>query len=138
MTARETAMEFIGGINDHSIGKLTTLMADDHVFVDSLGNSLVGRVAMRDAWVNYFYLVPDYRIVIEQTMETENCIALFGSAEGTCRIGDALLEANHWKMPAAWRVVAHEGKISVWQVYADNEPVREILSRAEGSARNSH
>jgi hypothetical protein len=32
-----------------------------------------------------------------------------------------LTKQNFWKTPAAWRAVVKDGKIAVWQVYADNE-----------------
>jgi hypothetical protein len=34
-----------------------------------------------------------------------------------------------WRIPAAWRAKVIEGRIAEWQVYADNKPVYELLSR---------
>ncbi|HEY1939222.1 MAG TPA: nuclear transport factor 2 family protein [Candidatus Angelobacter sp.] len=36
---------------------------------------------------------------------------------------------NFWKTPAAWRAVVKDGKIAVWQVFADNEPIRAIMRK---------
>jgi SnoaL-like domain len=36
---------------------------------------------------------------------------------------------NFWKTPAAWRAVVKDGRISIWQVYADNEPIRAIMRK---------
>ena len=36
---------------------------------------------------------------------------------------------NFWKTPAAWRAVVKEGKIAVWQVFADNEPIRAVMRK---------
>jgi ketosteroid isomerase-like protein len=36
---------------------------------------------------------------------------------------------NYWKTPASWRAVVKDGRISVWQVYADNEPIRAIMRK---------
>jgi hypothetical protein len=36
---------------------------------------------------------------------------------------------NYWKTPAAWRAVVKDGRISIWQVYADNEPIRAIMRK---------
>jgi hypothetical protein len=35
-----------------------------------------------------------------------------------------------WRMPAAWRAKVVRGQVAEWQVYADNRPVYEILSRS--------
>jgi hypothetical protein len=40
-----------------------------------------------------------------------------------------LPKGNFWKTPAAWRAVIKEGKVAVWQVYADNEPIRAIMRK---------
>jgi len=36
---------------------------------------------------------------------------------------------NYWKTPASWRAAVKDGKIAVWQVYADNEPIRVIMRK---------
>lgn len=36
---------------------------------------------------------------------------------------------NFWTTPAAWRAVVKDGKIAVWQVFADNEPIRAIMRK---------
>jgi hypothetical protein len=34
---------------------------------------------------------------------------------------------NHWTTPAAWRASIRDGLIAEWRVYADNEPIRQIM-----------
>jgi hypothetical protein len=32
-----------------------------------------------------------------------------------------------WHIPGAWRATVRNGRIAVWQVYADNKPIYELL-----------
>ena len=41
---------------------------------------------------------------------------------------------NFWKTPAALRAVIRNGKIALWQVYADNEPIRAVMRTAAAPA----
>jgi len=130
--------EFIGHINGHNAAGLSRLMTDDHLFVDSLGNSVRGREEMRGAWIAYFYMIPDFTITIQERFERENVVALFGSARGTYSTGGDLLEHNRWEMPAAWRAVVRNGLVAEWRVYADNEPVRRIMAGETPDQEDRH
>jgi hypothetical protein len=39
---------------------------------------------------------------------------------------------NRWETPAAWRAVVEGGLVAEWRVYADNEPMRELMRRGQG------
>ncbi|HTY01003.1 MAG TPA: nuclear transport factor 2 family protein [Bacteroidota bacterium] len=127
MSSRETALAFVDAINKHSVGAIGDLITDDHVLVDSLGALVEGRDAIRNAWIEYFYLVPDFTIHCDHVFEGADMVALFGTADGTCRIGARIDPQNHWSMPASWLAGVHGGRVVRWQVFADNEPVRKIL-----------
>ena len=36
---------------------------------------------------------------------------------------------NHWSVPAAWRVVVESESVAVWQLYANQHPMHQILDR---------
>ena len=122
--------EFVRLINSHNTAGLARLMTEDHLFVDSLGYSVQGREEMRRAWIAYFYMIPDFTIMIRERLWRGNVVALFGIARGTYSTGGDLLERNRWEMPAAWRAVVRNGLVAEWHVYADNEPVRRIMAGA--------
>ncbi len=42
---------------------------------------------------------------------------------------EATRNENSWTMPAAWRAVVKDGKIALWQIFADNEPIRAIMRK---------
>src|SRR5262249_46515461 len=58
---------------------------EDHRFVDSTGAAHVGRERMREAWLQYFAMFPDYRIAISTTFSSGERAALFGTTCATSR-----------------------------------------------------
>ena len=123
-------MSFVSRINAHDVEGIVSLMARDHVFVDSLGRRF-GRPGIEDGWRRYFVSVPDYRVTVETKLERGSLVALFGKASGTyVPEGGVPRAANRWATPVAFRVKVQRGKVSEWRVYSDNEPIR---ARMRGS-----
>jgi len=122
MTPAEILKQWLAAINGHDVAALAALMAADHVFVDSLGNRVVGASSMEAGWRAYFALCPDYWIRADHVMAEDDTALIAGEAGGT-------IDGELWRIPAAWRAVIRDGKVAEWQVFADNKPVYEILSR---------
>jgi len=116
-------------INTGDVDGIVALMAPDGVFLDSLGAKITGRANLRQAWTEYFRMVPDYRIAHSEIFSHGAIVALFGEARGTFTHDGLLYRENAWSTPAAWRAVVENGRIRAWQVYADNEPIRLIMRR---------
>ena len=129
MSQVEAVLDFMDRINQRDADKLAEAMTEDHVFVDSLGQSVRGREKMRAAWRGYFALCPDYRVAREEILQNANAVAVFGTAGGTIAAGGALPTENRWRTPAAWLAVVEDGLVKEWRVYADNKPVYDILAR---------
>jgi ketosteroid isomerase-like protein len=125
------AQMFAAAINHQNVGQLVELMTEDHVFIDALGSRVQGRAAMRQGWEAYFRMVPDYTITIHATFVEGPVAVMLGTAQGTYSINGALVPENRWSTPAAWRCLVHGGLVAEWQVYADNEPLRQIMNRSE-------
>jgi ketosteroid isomerase-like protein len=64
---RETALAFVDAINSHNADEITTLMTDDHTFIDAYGNSS-NKEAMQQGWPGYFSWFPDYLIEINNIL----------------------------------------------------------------------
>ena len=111
---------FIARINDHDVDGLSAMLTENHRFIDSLGSVFVGRETLRAGWADYFRLVSEYRITIDECADGEPSLLLVGSVAG--RSGGV-----EWTVPAAWRAVVHHGRLAEWQVYVDNEPLRASL-----------
>jgi ketosteroid isomerase-like protein len=132
LTPTEVALEFVKRINAHNPDKLAELMAQDHVFIDSLGARFQGRDTMRANWQAYFAMFPDYHIVLTDVFQQAHVVGLFGTASATFAVNGKLLPKNRWEGPAAWKATTSGDTLSAWQVYADNEPVRKIMNAAHG------
>ena len=131
MTSKQVAEAFVAAINARDPERLAELMTDDHVFVDSDGKEHSGKDRMREGWRGYFSLVPDYQIEVAEIYSRGDRAVPVGIAEGTFTKDGSLLQENHWRVPAAWRAVVTDERVSVWQLYVNPEPMREILNRLE-------
>lgn len=127
----KTVYEFIEIINSHDAKKVVEMISEDHMFIDSMGSVATGKDTLLKAWKGYFDWFPDYKITLEHTYVEDTSIALFGKASGTFDVNGKLLKENKFEMPAAWRAEVINNKISLWQVYADNHPVWQIIERNE-------
>jgi limonene-1,2-epoxide hydrolase len=47
-------------------------------------------------------------------------VILLGMARGT-------YVGKTWSTPAAWRAKVHDDRVAEWRVYADNEPLRQLM-----------
>jgi ketosteroid isomerase-like protein len=110
---------FMQAINSGSTRQLSRLMTGDHVFVDSAGKTETGREKMIAGWEGYFRMFPDYHIEAEFMLQNGGMVAVFGSASGTYNGKRGPVPENRIEMPAAWKAVGENGKIRLWQVYAD-------------------
>jgi ketosteroid isomerase-like protein len=123
------AEAFAKAINSRSVPAMLELMTDDHALVDSLGSMVVGKQNMARAWEGYFRMVPDYSIAVDQNLVQGSTVVMLGTAQGTFAPDGKLLPENRWSTPAAWRVEIKGSLVAQWRVYADNEPIREIMRR---------
>jgi ketosteroid isomerase-like protein len=125
----QVVMKFEELINGHNADAISALMTADGEFIDSLGNRIQGTERLRLAWTGYFQMVPDYSISHSEIFAEGNTVAVFGSARGTFSKDGQLAKENSWRTPGAWRAVVKAGKIAVWQVFADNEPIRAVIRK---------
>lgn len=113
---------FNENINRHNIGGLAELMTEDHTFIDSENNSILGKEKALEAWISFFKLFPDYRNVFENLNCSENVVTITGRS--VC--SDKELEG-----PALWTAVIKEGKVGEWRVYYDTKNNRLMLGIPE-------
>jgi|CZKI01.1.fsa_nt_gi ketosteroid isomerase-like protein len=110
---------FITAINRHDLAALADLMSEDHTFIDSLGGRVSGRKEMITGWKAYFAMFPDFKILVDTTMNDNDTVAVFGSVSGTYNGKRGLVQKNRIAMPAAWKGNVADGKVRLWQVYCD-------------------
>ena len=121
MDSKEIAAvkDFVAAINQRDTSQLASLMTEDHTFIDSGGTKHSGRDKMREGWEEYYRMFPDYKVEVECILQDGALVAAFGSAFGTYNGKRGLVPENRIEMPAAWKAIVENGKIKIWQVYAD-------------------
>jgi ketosteroid isomerase-like protein len=129
MNAETVVRHFVQAINRADVGTIAKLMTENHCFIDAAGVEIRGRERMREGWVRYFALMPDYCIEVQDLLSDGRTVLLTGQASGTYAPEKKLHPENHWKIPAAWRGVVEGEQIDVWQVYANMEPILQIMRR---------
>lgn len=123
-------LDFIESINKANIDRLYELMTNDHEFIDSLGNRVIGNENVKNAWTGYFSLFPDYKVEITDTLQNDSIIVILGYASGTYKKTNKNFDNNnHFKVPASWKVIVVDKKVKLWQVYADNSITIEIMHK---------
>jgi len=127
--ATQIAQAFVSAINRRSVDEIVSLMTDDHVLVDSLGARTGGKPRLQAAWAAYFGMIPDYTITIDETIAEGSVVVLFGTAHGTYAASGDFLPENRWTSPVAWRALVRGARIAEWHIYADLEPLRQIMRR---------
>jgi ketosteroid isomerase-like protein len=134
MNPVETVLRFLERINQRDVDKLAELMTEDHVFIDSLGQSVRGREKMRAGWRGYYAFCPDYWVSHEEIFPSGNLVAVFGAAGGTIATDGKLPPENKWRTPASWLAVVEDGLVREWRVFADNKPVYDIVAKSKHPA----
>jgi len=125
MANKQTILAFIDRIKAHDLDGLAALMGDDHIFIDAHGNQVSGREKMIAGWRAYFEWFPDYDIEITDVFEDGDKLALFGFASGSYE-GE---QTESWRLPAAWKAIVKDGRVTLWQVFADTKIPFETIKR---------
>jgi len=119
---------FVDAINEHNVDKISSHLTEDHKFVDSQGNEVIGKEHMKTGWIGCFQWFPDYKIEITDIFFNGDTIALFGFASGTFQDRNDRKE-NYWRLPASWKAILKNGKINLWQVYTDSKIPFDIINK---------
>lgn len=127
-TAETVAQAFIRAINRQDVNRLAELMSPAHRFIDSLGRVVEGREEIERGWKAYFRMVPDYAIAVEEYYPADPVVIMLGVASGTYTRTGQLHAENRWLTPVAIRALVEDGLIAEWRVYADNDPIRKLIS----------
>jgi len=104
------ALEFNDCINNRNIEMLSTLMTDDHTFIDTAENHVIGKQNCVAAWNKFFEAFPDYKNIFATVSSNGNNVTMEGHS--TC--SDNRLEGN-----AIWTAKIEDDKLSEWRVYED-------------------
>ena len=107
-----TALQFNEYINSQDIDGLSSLMTEDHVFIDRQGEIDRGKESMTKGWVDFFNAFPDYRNTFLTVKAQGNTVVLYGYA--TWEKGS---EPDY----AIWTARIESGLVAEWRIYEDTE-----------------
>jgi len=130
-SAETVAQAFLRAINRQDVDRLAELMAPNHRFIDSLGNTVEGRDKMRQGWAAYFRMVPDFSLAIEEFYPDDPVVVMLGMSAGTFTRDGSLNPENRWQTPIAIRASIEDGLLAEWRVYADNDPIRKLMANGK-------
>jgi ketosteroid isomerase-like protein len=107
-----TALQFNECINRQDIDGLSSLMTDDHQFVDRAGEIVKGKDAMTRGWIEFFDSFPEYNNTFLRVDSHENRVVLYGYA--TWSMGS---ESDY----AIWTATIENDLVAEWRIYEDSE-----------------
>jgi predicted ester cyclase len=118
---------FNNAINEGNAERLSSLMTEDHTFIDASGASHSGVREMTAGWKDFFRTFPDYKNNFEYIFQDGHIVVAIGTATGTYNGNRGLVPENRMEWTAAWKAVVENNKIKVWQVYADWTEAMKII-----------
>jgi ketosteroid isomerase-like protein len=128
-SVESVARAFVRAINGQNLEALADLLPEWHRFIDSRGNVIQGRENVRAGWIEYFRMVLDYSIEVQESFSKGPVVVLLGIAQGSYAVDGQLTMEDRWSTPASFRAFVEDGKITEWRVFADNEPVRKRMRK---------
>ena len=113
-------LQFNNYINSSDLDGLSSLMTDDHVFIDSSNDVHDGgKEAMTEGWRDFFRLYPDYRNFFTSVIMSDGDVIMVGYS--VCP-NEPVLDG-----PAIWKARIRDGLLAEWRVYLDTRANRELL-----------
>lgn len=113
-----TTIQFNNFINELDIVGLSSLMSDDHTFIDSAYDVHEGKELMTKGWQDFFNQYPDYRNIFEKIEMKQ---------DGVVMIGHSVCSYSPLDGPALWSAQIRDGQVAEWRVYLDTPETREKL-----------
>ncbi|KPK70444.1 hypothetical protein AMJ87_08825, partial [candidate division WOR_3 bacterium SM23_60] len=114
-----TALQFNEFINTQDIKGLTSLMTEDHTFIDRANQVDKGKESMTKGWMEFFASFPDYRNTFTRVESRGDSVILLGYAYWN--------EDNTYD-PAIWTAKIENDLVAEWRIYEDTEENREKFS----------
>lgn len=128
MNPKEVVHAFIKAVNAHDLSRVSALLTDGHIFIDAHDHVYQGKEIMRDSWKMFFSHYPDYRIEVQDIIESGNTVVVFGHASGTPSKDGIADASKHWRRPAAWKAKVSNELVQQWQVFVDTQPMMMITA----------
>ena len=129
---------FNNAINEGNVELLSSLMTEDHTFIDATGASHSGAKEMIEGWKEFFRVFPDYKNNFENILQDGNLVVALGTACGTYNGNRGLIPENRIEWTAAWKAIVENDKIKIWQVYADWTEGMKIIEADQNADKSAN
>ena len=114
-----TALQFNEYINRQDLPGLSSLMAEEHVFIDRKGHIDQGKGIMLKCWEDFFRSFPDYRNTFSRVQSEGDLVILYGYA--TWQKGS---EPDY----AIWTARIEGDLLTEWRIYEDTEENKKLFN----------
>ena len=109
-------------IGRRDITGLSSLMTDDHVFIDTANNSISGKNCCLAAWKSFFAAFPNYRNIFHQVLIVGDHAVI---------VGHSVCADRRLVGPALWTAKLSGTLVAEWRVYEDTTANHAHLGVAE-------
>jgi hypothetical protein len=110
-----TALQFNEYINNQDIKGLSSLMTEDHTFIDREEKIFKGKEFMTKGWIDFFNQFSDYKNTFARVESKDNLVILIGYAYWS--------EKNTYD-PAIWTARIEDDLVAECCIYTDTEENR--------------
>lgn len=124
LSSKQVFEQFVAAVNTHNVAAMATLITPGHCFTDAAGNELKGADTVLGLWTSYFSAFAGYHMALSETIVEGDNIAAFGTLSGK-------IDSVKWNTPASWKATIKDGKLSVFQLFADTKILFDALNRSE-------
>jgi hypothetical protein len=108
-----TALQFNEYINNRDIEGLSSLITEDHIFIDRAGDCYRDMI---NGWKEFFINFPTYKNFFNRVESRDNLVILVGYAKWS----KDSLEKDY----AIWTAKIENDLVAVWQIYENTEENR--------------
>ena len=115
---KNIALRFNRLINNQDLDELSSLMTDNHRFIDSEGGGFQGKVKAVKIWKKFFRKYPEYRNVFSRVKSNNNLAIM---------IGRSICSNSKLQGKGIWVAKIKDGMVEEWRVYNDTRTNRSIL-----------
>ena len=102
------ALQFNEYINRQDVAGLTSLMTDDHTFIDRKCDVVMGKDVMTRGWIEFFESFPEYKNTFQRVQSEGDLVVLFGYA-----IWNMGSDPDY----AIWAAKIENDLVAEWRIY---------------------
>lgn len=120
MDSTSIALQFNECITNADLNGLSSLMTEDHIFIDTANNRIKGKDNnIVQTWEPFFNLYPGYRNIFENIVARGSTVIM----QGYSICSDEILN----NIRAIWVAQIINNKVSLWHIYSDTKENRAML-----------